>query len=252
MPENKTLDPFKPVQPRIPGVPSRERQANRTEIHPDEINQAPPVIGPPPRAADGLLTQPELLWVGLILMGALATALFLFRGGHKPATASLSVSTAPVSAASNPASAPSAHVAPIDSKIPMGPGPIAETSQLAKPWSAKRFYFHDSISGKIVPAMVVRLPAGTFWGFSLREPYGDCELEFVTDSRKLRHDYGFAANYPMVGDPCNKTVFDLMHYGNAPGGLVRGEIEQGPGWRPPMAIEIRTQDKQIVAVRMEP
>jgi len=133
----------------------------------------------------------------------------------------------------------------------MGPGGVATAAELAKPWSAKRFYFRDPVTSKVVPAMVVHLPGGTFWGFSLREPYGSCELEYVTDLNKLRTDYNFTASYPMLGDPCNKTVFDLTRYGSGPSGLVRGEIEQGSGWRPPMAIEVRTEGNEIIAVRME-
>ena len=58
----------------------------------------------------------------------------------------------------------------------------------------------------------------------------------------------------MVGDPCNHTVYDLLRYGagsGSDGGLVRGEIAQGNGIRPPLAIEIRVDGKQVVAARIE-
>ena len=99
--------------------------------------------------------------------------------------------------------------------------------------------------------MLVRLPGGTLWAFSLREPYGSCELEYVTNLKQLHDQYGFTAAYPMVGDPCNRTLFDLTQYGNGPGGFVRGEVAQGSGWRPPMAIELRTKGDEIIAARME-
>jgi hypothetical protein len=55
----------------------------------------------------------------------------------------------------------------------------------------------------------------------------------------------------MIGDPCNRAVFDLLKYGTGPAGVVRGEIVQGPALRPPVAIQIRTEGSEIVAVRME-
>jgi hypothetical protein len=101
--------------------------------------------------------------------------------------------------------------------------------------------------------MVVRLPRGELWGFSLLEPFGNCELEFVTDLDKIRTDYRYKADHPMVVDPCNHTVFDLLRYGGGAANdeLVRGVIVQGTGIRPPMAIEIRADGKDIVAVREE-
>ena len=219
-------------------------------MDPEEINQAPGAMWVPPSALDDSPSQLKLLWVGLTLAGALATAFFLFKGSHKSSVAPAASSVEPATATANSA-APPPDGPPLDARIPVGPGLIATTNELTKPWSAKRFYFRDPVSRKPVPAMVVHLPGGTFWGFSLREPYGECEMEFVPDAKKLQRNYNFSATYPMVGDPCNKTVFDLTRYGNAPSGLVRGEIEQGPAWRPPMAIEIRVQDNQIIAVRME-
>ena len=99
--------------------------------------------------------------------------------------------------------------------------------------------------------MVVRLPGGALWAFSMREPYGTCDLEYVTDLRRLQQEYDFTASHPMVTDPCNKSVFDLTKYGNAPSGLVRGEVVQGPAFRPPLAIEVRSEKNQIIAVRTE-
>src|SRR6202044_2846702 len=130
---------------------------------------------------------------------------------------------------------------PIPEPLPVGPGEIATTSELAKDWSARKFIFRDPLTSREVPAMVVRLPGGVYWGFSLVEPYGSCEMEFVTDMEKLRTDYGFRASHPMVGDPCNRAVFDLTRYGSGPVGLVRGEIAHGAAVRPPMAIEIQVR-----------
>lgn len=138
-------------------------------------------------------------------------------------------------------------------KLPVGPGPIGTTDQLAKAWSSKRFLFRDPLVAKPVPAMVVRLPGGQLWGFSLREPFGECELEYVTDLKRMASDYHFQADHPMVVNPCSRAVYDLMRYsgGALNGGIVRGDIVHGIAVRPPMAIEINTNGKNIVAVRTE-
>jgi hypothetical protein len=246
MPETKILDPFKPAQPRIPGVSAPEEASSGSALH-SETPDLPGIVGPPPAAvSDDSSSRLKLLWVGLTLAGALATTILLFGLKQNSAPSKAAAPAQPVKPATPTAEAPLA-----DAKLPMGPGAVATTSQLSKTWSAKRFYFRDPLTSKPAPALVVHLPGGTFWGFSLVEPFGSCELEYVTDLRKLRGSYGFEAAYPMVVDPCNGTVFDLTHYGNAPSGLVRGEIEKGAGWRPPLAIEIRVQGNQVIAVRME-
>ena len=224
--------------------PSAERTEKNDE--PGETVHAVGLMRPPSTTPDHSPKPSKRLWAGLALAGALAAILLIFGYIHKGSPAN--VSTAPVSPESVPL-LPDA--APVDPKEPVGPGPIATVDRLAKTWSAKRFYFRDAITSKPVPAMIVRLPGGALWAFSLREPFGSCEMEFVTDVRKLQQDYAFTANHPMVADPCNKTVFDLTRYTDGPGGLVRGEIEAGPGLRPPTAIEVSTQNGQINAVRME-
>jgi hypothetical protein len=130
---------------------------------------------------------------------------------------------------------------------------VATTEELAKTWSSKRFLFRDPVTSEAVPAMVVRLPRGEYWGISLREPFGTCELEYVTDLQRLQTEYRFRADHPMVINPCNRSVYDLLRYGGGSGNdeLVRGVIVQGTGIRPPMAIEIRTENTKVLAVRME-
>lgn len=234
--ENK-IDPFKPQQPIIPGVSPSDAKAKSE---------------PPASSQDsGVVNQSAPVPINLIAaaVGALiilVALVFWSRTSNlKPAQASAGSTTA---ARSLPAAAPKSAPTPLT-----GPGPIATTEELAKPWSAKRFLFRNSITGQPQPAIVVRLPRGQYWGFSLVEPFGTCELEFVTDLDKLKTDYGFQADHPMVGDPCNHTVYDLLRYGGGASGdeLVRGVIVQGSGIRPPMAIEIRATGKQIIAVREE-
>jgi hypothetical protein len=85
----------------------------------------------------------------------------------------------------------------------------------------------------------------------LREPFGKCELEYVTNLEMLRRNYQFSADHPMLVSPCDQTVYDLLRYGGSSAGLVRGDIVQGTAIRPPMAIEIRQHGNEVVAVRME-
>ena len=247
MTENKIVDPFKPAQPRIPGVSWPGENAKAPEVRADEMNPAPRVAAPAPDADHDSLGQGKFVWAGLTLATALITAFLLFGLNRKTTTPV----TVQAEVAGPPTPAPSSQPKPVNTNLPVGPGPIATPAQLAKSWSSKEFYFRNSLTQEPELALVVRLPGGALWGFLLHEPYGTCELQYVTDLRKLRLDYDFTANHPMVADPCSKTVYDLARYGNGPGGLVRGEIAKGSGWRPPLAIEIRSQNNQIVAVQME-
>jgi hypothetical protein len=131
---------------------------------------------------------------------------------------------------------------------------------MAKPWSSKEFFIRNRLSGENIPALLVRLPAGSpsqasgYWAFEQKSPYGNCKLEYVTDLDKLKNDYGFrAANHPMVGNPCSRTVFDPLKTTNLPGSgaWVRGRIVQGSDLRPPLGIEIKVESKKILAVRTE-
>jgi hypothetical protein len=238
MPDEKKIDPFKPQQPSIPGVLPSESKAKPEATPPPEFSGAPQQKAPPPIK----LIAMAAIGAFIILVG-----LILWSRGSSPKPATTSANTAEA-----PAAAPSEVPKPVE-HLPVGPGPIATTSDLAKAWSAKRFLFQNPIMNRTEPAMVVRLPGGGYWGFSLVEPFGNCELEFVTDLDKLRTEYVFHADHPMVGDPCNHTVYDLLRYGGAGASddLVRGAIVRGNGIRPPMAIEIRADGKQIIAVRYE-
>ena len=107
--------------------------------------------------------------------------------------------------------------------------------------------------------MLVRLPAASasqasgYWAFAKNSPYGNCQLEYITDLNKLKIDYGFrAAKHPMVGNPCSRTLFDPLKLTNLPGSVwVRGAIAQGSDLRPPLGIEIKVEGKKILAVRTE-
>jgi hypothetical protein len=238
MPDNEgKIDPFKPQQPRIPGVskPAPEEPPIEAAAEPAPASRfygVWPVAKPPN-------------WILAGLAGAL-----LLGGGIAWVSHSSSAKEAESVARAEPSQPASAAAEPVE-KLPIAPGEVATTDELAKPWSSKRFIYRVPGTFKDSLGIVVHLPGGTYWGLSLREPYGNCELEFITDLQKLNAEYHYRANHPMVGNPCTRTVFDLLKYGNAPGGLVRGEIAQGAAVRPPTAIEIRIHEKEILAVRME-
>jgi hypothetical protein len=233
--DEKRLDPFKPIQPQIPGV------APTISAEPAEPSHTVYNPEPPPPRNNGR-------WVAAIVGGVLIVVALFGWWSH---TSSATNRASSPSAESTTASGTSAGVSSSAENLPIGPGEVATTEELSKAWSAKRFLFRNPLTSETVPAMVVRLPGGGYWGFSLREPYGSCDMEFVTDLQKLQSYYSFRASHPMVADPCDRTVFDLTQYGTAPRGLVRGEIAQGTAIRPPLAIEIRTNGNQVLAVRME-
>jgi hypothetical protein len=230
MPARDTTDnPFKAEQPLIPGVPaSGGKKAS------------------PAGLADRLkLLQLPPTWVTVSLAAVLFVGAIVVWWMHAPTKASRA--ELPPAPAASPTPAP-----PGGPSLPVGPGQIATIEELSKPWAAKKFDFRNQETGERVPAMVVRLPGGGYWGFSLREPFGPCELILLTDLKTLQEQYDIpAAGHPMVIDPCNRSVFDLTKYGAAASGLVRGEVIAGPGIRPPMAIEIRVKGDKVIAVRSE-
>ena len=136
---------------------------------------------------------------------------------------------------------------------------IATIAEMAKPWSSKSFFFRNRFTGENVPSILVRLPGGSaaqpagYWAFAMNSPYGNCQLEYVTDLEKLTTDYGFrGSKHAMVGNPCSRTLFDPTKMTLLPGNVwVRGAIAQGSDLRPPLGIELKIQGKNILAIRME-
>jgi serine/threonine protein kinase len=232
-------DPYKPSQPIIPGVPATALEKKR------DTSLPPPAVAPEESKQPREL--PRGLWIAAGALAALLVGggLWFWSSSPTPQSA-LSQSGTPSDSVANESPKPS-------SKLPIAPGIVGTTKELAKPWSAKRFLFRGPVSADPVPGIVVHLPNGQYWGFSLIEPFGTCELEYVTDLHVLQAQYGYRAGHPMVADPCTHAVYDLLQYGTGAndGGLVRGAIVQGAGIRPPMAIEIEVKGKQVRAIRME-
>jgi hypothetical protein len=240
MPSEIKIDLFKPQQPRIPGVAD----------HKPEISPLPAQLPQPNLPAPGLVwlkALVPLMWLLLALAGIVTIGAGMLLWGRKAANKTV---TAAETIELTPSGSPAPPPKSADS-LSVGPGPIATTQELAKAWSSKPFLFHNPVTNDLIPALVVRLPGGPLWAFSMREPYGNCALEFVTDLQKLQANYRVHSNHPMVVDTCNGTVFDLSTYGNGPNGLVRGEIVAGAAVRPPLAIEVQTRGTQILAVRTE-
>jgi hypothetical protein len=222
--------------PKIPGVPP-----------PKPKKPTPPKpIAKPGAPVVAQQKAPGYLWaIGIVVLLVFVAGSFWLMSGSKRQTSA---------AASVNANAPTAAAKPLlvvnSTKLPVAPGVIAVTDELTQPWSAKKFLFSNA-KGKSFAAMLVKLPDNSYWAFSLREPYGSCELEYITDLDKLRTQYNFTATHPMVGDPCSHTVFDLASYGPGPSGEVRGEIVAGTGVRPPLAIEVEVNGTKILATRAE-
>jgi hypothetical protein len=217
---------FKVVEPQIPGVPI----ARKT-----------------PSGATNATSLPVAVWLTIAIGAVLMVGASFFWWFSLASKRADRVSAEIAAPAVSPAAAP---VAPVE-KLPQGPGEIGATSEFAAAWSSKQFVMQSPVTKEKVPATVVRLPGGAYWGFSMIEPFGQCRLEYITDMKRLTSYYGFQASHPMVGDPCSRSVFDLTKYGPGIDGLVRGEMVQGSGLRPPMAIEVRVEGNKVVAVRME-
>jgi len=236
----KEQDPFKPQEPNIPGVtgnPARHKPA------PEPPRPFASQFRNSAAVAEKIPAQ-KWLAIAALAIGLVSLAMFLWK--HSSAA----TQSPEVPAAVPVVDLPPAPLQPV-AALPVGPGPVATTAELAKPWSFKRFEFHTPQTGDNLSAVVVHLPSGVYWGFSLREPYGTCELEYVTDLGRLEREYGFHADHPMVADPCNRAVFDLTRYGTGPNGVVRGAIVSGQGVRPPTAIEMKVRGKQVVATQLE-
>ena len=128
----------------------------------------------------------------------------------------------------------------------------ATVDELSKPWDSKKFVYVKPYSKEAVKSMVIKLPSGELWAFSLQEPYGTCGLEYVTDLDKLASQYKYRATHPMVGNPCSGAIYDPLKVGPIGGDTwARGQIVQGAGLRPPFSIDVMVNGRSIIADRME-
>jgi hypothetical protein len=220
---------YKPDMPQIPGVPNVPPRAPRS-------NPLFPLIA-------------GVVVFGVILL--LAVRWF----SHSRPVVPVRVEPAPQIEVPSPPPDPASLLPHADQAHPV----IADVADLSKPWSSADFFIRDLATGENVPATLVRLPSGSanlpagYWAFSKKAPSGTCTLEYIRDLDKLRTEYDFRTpTHPLVGNPCSHTLYDPLKTVNLPGNIwIRGAIVQGSDVRPPLAVELKIQDKQIQAIRTE-
>ena len=225
--ENK-FDPFRPEMPKIPGVSPGSRQ---------------------PKSGSGGIDTQRLVQIGGIVAALLLIGVVISwwvksksREGTNPAS--------DAEVAEQAAPSPSLPNAVVPDH--QGPTVAATVDELSKPWAAKKFTFVRPLTQENIDAMVIRLPNGEFWAFSLQAPFGRCGLEFITDLGSLASQYRYNANHPMVVNPCDNTVYDPLKVGPLGGNTwARGEIVRGSSLRPPISIDIKVSGRSIVADGIE-
>ena len=241
----KKLDFFSDEGPVLPGVPRKTAASE-----------------PAKRAAFPLdFKDPKVIAGGGIGLAVLMLlAWMLFGGSEAPtqtpqAAADTAGAAAPATSASAPPAAEAATAAAAAPPIVPLPGSVGTIEEFPTAWTAKKILVQKA-TGR-VPALIIRLPGGSprradsYWGLLLTSPYGRCELEYLTDLRKITDDYGYRARHPMVVDPCNLTVFDPTRMGDIGGIIARGAVVQGTTLRPPLAIDLRIEGNRIIAVQTE-
>jgi hypothetical protein len=252
--EKPQFDPFKPAEPRLPGVPEKKPV-------PATPAAAAPAGEPPQSAVQALLAKfralPPLAQYGMgasvLLLVVVLVAWMASGSGSEPVPANPTVSTTePTAVPTGPLRAATPEVV----EIVTLPAPVATTQEMTKPWTAKRFIVRQA--GQRTPAMLLRVPAGSagsangYWAFLLTSPFGRCELELMTDLEKLQAEYSYRAQHAMVVDPCSRAVFHPLRMGSiGQSTYVRGEVVQGSALRPPIAIDVRVERGQVIAVRTE-
>jgi hypothetical protein len=163
---------------------------------------------------------------------------------------------ADLTAAPAVAAAPAASISDAPSKTNSEPNAITTLDELAKTWSSKKFNFVDPKTHDSVAAIVIHLPSSgageSFWAFSLKSPFSQCPLQYVTDLSALSHRFAYSAEHPMVVSDCDGILYDPLKIATLPdGSWVRGDIVRGGGIRPPISISVRIRDRELIAERME-
>jgi serine/threonine protein kinase len=258
--------------PRIPGVklhatpatPSRTRPippsggAAGSNLRAETGQQGDVVYAGPTTKPDSATAVKRLATIGAyVLLAAILGSFAIKVIGHMqrpdsdvlPAPQDNGPSTQPQSTETDSAQRP-LYVTQSNPKV-------ATVSELAQPWSSKRFFFRSSALAKDVPALIIRLPgpaseSKSYWAISLEAPFSQCQFAYIDNVAKLSSDYGFEARHPMLVNPCSHAIFDPLQLKELPGNiLVRGAIVQGNDLRPPYGIELKVSGNKIHAVAME-
>jgi hypothetical protein len=227
------FNPFHPEMPRIPGVSDGTQRANRELDNSGDNRSAPN------------------LQIVVIVAVVVSVGLAVFLWSRFRSRSASGASADPEISGQTTSAPPPAFAIPAP-VVHDGPSSAGTVEQLAKPWSAKKFNFVKPITHENIDAIVVRLPSGELWAFSLNAPYGNCTLEYVTDLSAIAASYKFRAVHPMVVNPCDSTVFDPLKVGTIDGNTwARGQVVQGSSLRPPFAIEVKVHGRSIMAEGIE-
>ena len=146
----KEQDPFKPQEPNIPGVTGNPARYKPVAEPPRPVTSQ---FRSPTAVAEKIPAQ-KWLAIAAIAIGLASLALFLWKHSGAQTEPDQIPVAAPV-VDLPPAAAPQPAVV-----LVVGPGPVATTAELAKPWSSKRFEFHDPQTADNLSAVVVHLPSG--------------------------------------------------------------------------------------------
>ena len=226
-PAGNKFDPMRPEMPHIPGV-----------------SQSPRTV---PSTSSGIDSQRLIQFGGIAAVVLVVAGLFWWirskpRAAANPGADS-EVTEPDASAPAAPNPVPQLHE---------GPTVAATVDELSKPWASKKFTFVNPVTLESTAALVMRLPNGEYWAFSLQGPFGRCQLEYITDPATLAAKYGYTAAHPMVVNPCDNTVYDPLRVGSLGGNTwARGEIVKGSSLRPPISIDVKVRGKSIIADKIE-
>ena len=239
--ENKSME-NKPAEEKQPG--------NKFDRFHPGMPSIPGVIKASPKKARGSSSMDTqlLLQIGGIALGVVFIGVVIYWWAiSRPRTAAKPSADSDAAEQVTPTPPPSPVAA-----VPDGPTVAASVDELSKPWDGKKFTYANSLTHEYIDAMVIRLPGGTLWGFSLQVPFARCELEYVTDLGKIASQYKYRASHPMVVSPCDNTVYDPLKVGNLGGDtLARGEIVQGGALRPPLSIDVKVSGTSVIADGIE-
>jgi len=241
--EPKSNDAFRPQDPHIPGVTDNPRRAK------DAAKLAKQAKRSQQKASAGpsILASPKLWGTAIVVIAAVAGASYGVQWWNRDRELH-DVENPHVVAGKTDLADPNTTST---AGLPFGPGPIATTDELADTWSSKRFVFRPPQTADDIPAIVIKLPKDVYVGVELREPFGTCELKYVTSLSELETEYRLQTDHPMVADPCSHAVFDLTQTAQGPNGSVRGATVAGAAVRPPIAVQMQIKGKDVIAVKIE-